>query len=118
MLRDLSGSVTAFLDDMRSSNLDDRVAVVCFSEFGRRVRYNASLGTDHGTAGALFVAGKNVRTSLHSKMPRLLDLDDGDLKMSIDFRAVYASVLEHWLEIDSAKALHGQWRPAKLFASV
>lgn len=115
LLRRLSDSVFAFLEDLRTAKLDDRVAVLCFSEFGRRVTENASQGTDHGTAGPVFLAGRGVNAGLHADTPSLTDLEDGDLKMSIDFRRVYASVLQHWLRVESAAALGGHWDPASLF---
>ena len=71
--------------------------MLVFSEFGRRVAENGSLGTDHGTAGPVFLAGPRVRPGLHGAYPSLTDLDDGDLKMTVDFRRVYATVLEGWL---------------------
>jgi len=99
LLRELSGGIYAFLEDLRAAKLDDRVAVLCFSEFGRRVKENASLGTDHGTAGPVFLAGPGVNSGLHAQTPNLGDLAKGDLKMSVDFRQVYASLLEDWLAI-------------------
>jgi uncharacterized protein (DUF1501 family) len=97
LLRDFSRAIFAFLEDLRASQLDDRVAILCFSEFGRRVKENASLGTDHGTAGPVFLVGPNVKPGLHAKTPSLSDLSKGDLQMSVDFRRVYASVLQNWL---------------------
>lgn len=115
LLRSLSDSIEVFLSDLRTANLDERVAVLCFSEFGRRAAENASQGTDHGTAGPVFLAGKEVAHGLHAETPSLTDLQDGDVKMSVDFRRVYASVLHEWLQIDSSKALQGRWEPMKLF---
>lgn len=102
LLRELSSGVFAFLEDLRASKLDDRVAVLCFSEFGRRVKENASLGTDHGTAGPVFLASPSINSGLHAKTPSLGDLAKGDLKMSVDFRQVYSSVLKDWLGISPA----------------
>lgn len=115
LLRELSGAVFAFLEDLRAVKLDDRVAVICFSEFGRRVKENASLGTDHGTAGPVFLAGPKVKAGLHAKYPSLADLENGDLKMSVDFRRIYAALLEHWLGIRSKNALVGSFKPLDLF---
>ena len=82
------------------------MAVLCFSEFGRRVEENGSSGTDHGTAGPVFLAGSHVRGGLAGTPPSLVDLDsEGDLKMTVDFRRVYASLLEDWLEIPSKPVL-------------
>ena len=105
LLYQLSASLKAFLEDLRAAKLDDRVLVLCFSEFGRRVEENASQGTDHGTAGPMFLAGTSVRAGLVGKAPDLSDLVDGDLKMSVDFRQVYATVLQHWLNIPSTAVL-------------
>jgi uncharacterized protein (DUF1501 family) len=87
-----------------------------FSEFGRRVRENASQGTDHGAAAPLFVAGGRVKTGLIGKHPSLTDLDEGDLKFTTDFRAVYAAVLEQWLGLDSAPVLGGKFDPVNVTA--
>jgi uncharacterized protein (DUF1501 family) len=105
LLRDLGGALRAFLDDVTAARLDDRVLVLCFSEFGRRVAENASQGTDHGTAGPAILAGSAVKAGLHGATPSLSDLADGDLKSSVDFRQVYATVLERWLDVQSSAAL-------------
>ena len=76
------------------------VVVLAYSEFGRRVRANASQGTDHGTAGPVFVAGAPVRGGFFGDEPSLTDLDDGDLKPTNDFRDVYYDVLTHTLGAD------------------
>lgn len=97
LLSEFSGALKAFLDDMHAAHLGSRVAVLAFSEFGRRVAENGSLGTDHGTAGPVFLAGEGVRAGLVGHAPSLTDLEDGDLKMQTDFRRVYATVLRDWL---------------------
>jgi uncharacterized protein (DUF1501 family) len=117
LLSELSGALKAFLDDLAAANLADRVTVLCFSEFGRRVQENGSHGTDHGTAGSVFVAGPKVKAGLVGATPKLLDLQEGDLKMGIDFRRVYASVLEDWLGLPSEPALHGKFERLPLFGS-
>jgi uncharacterized protein (DUF1501 family) len=117
LLGELSGALRAFLDDLAASGLADRVAVLCFSEFGRRVKENGSQGTDHGTAGPMLVAGPGVKAGLVGATPRLLDLQDGDLKMSVDFRRVYAAVLDGWLGLPSTTALGGAFEPLPLFKS-
>jgi uncharacterized protein (DUF1501 family) len=110
LLFELSQALKAFLDDLARSELGDRVVVLAFSEFGRRVAENGSLGTDHGAAGPVFLAGKTVRPGLFGQEPRLSDLDEsGDLKSSLDFRQVYATVLENWLRVRSEKTLGGQF---------
>ena len=116
LLAELSGAVRAFHDDLAAARLDDRVAVLCFSEFGRRVEENGSRGTDHGTAGPVFLVGSRVHGGLIGTPPSLVDLDaEGDLKMTVDFRRVYASVLENWLEIPSQPVLGNSYAPLPLF---
>ncbi len=115
LLEELSGGLRAFLDDLTAAGLAERVAVLVFSEFGRRVRENGSAGTDHGTAGPVLLAGPGVRAGLIGPAPRLLDLEDGDLKMAIDFRRVYATVLEDWLGLPSRTALVGAFGRLPLF---
>src|SRR5207237_899736 len=115
LLGELSSSLKAFLDDLKAAKLDDRVLVLAFSEFGRRVRENDSQGTDHGTAAPVFLAGPAVRTGIHGETPSLLDLEDGDLKMTIDFRRVYASILNDWLRLPSQPALPEAPKPLELF---
>jgi uncharacterized protein (DUF1501 family) len=106
LLNELSTSVTAFIRDIQGHGLGDQVNVLTFSEFGRRVKENGSLGTDHGAASQMFALGKNVKGGVIGKHPSLTDLDDGDLKFHTDFRQVYASVLDQWLDIDSKKVLN------------
>jgi uncharacterized protein (DUF1501 family) len=83
------------------------VVTAVYSEFGRRVRANASNGTDHGTAGPMFVLGDGVRGGMHGQQPSLTDLDQGDLKFHVDFRSVYATLLKNVLQEDPAKILGG-----------
>jgi uncharacterized protein (DUF1501 family) len=111
LLEDLSTSLKAFLDDLASAKVAERVLVLIFSEFGRRVAENGSMGTDHGTAGPVLLAGSGVRPGLHGAYPSLTDLADGDLKMTVDFRRVYATVLECWLGLPSREALGGSFEP-------
>jgi uncharacterized protein (DUF1501 family) len=115
LLGELAGGWAALLGDLRASGLGDRVALLAFSEFGRRVRENASGGTDHGTAGPVLLAGGRVRGGLLGATPRLLDLDDGDLKWSLDFRRVYATVLKGWLGVSSQAALGATFDPLPAF---
>jgi uncharacterized protein (DUF1501 family) len=115
VLGELSGALKAFLDDMSGSKLADRVLVFCFSEFGRRVLENGSGGTDHGAAGPVFLAGPAVKPGLLGRYPSLTDLDNGDLKMTVDFRRVYATVLKNWLGLPADDALGGPFEPLPLF---
>jgi uncharacterized protein (DUF1501 family) len=107
LLGELSSALKAFLDDLKEAKLDDRVIVLAFSEFGRRVEENDSQGTDHGTAGPVLLAGPAVKPGLHGKTPSLTDLSGGDLKSSIDFREVYATLLDKWLELRAPDSLTG-----------
>jgi uncharacterized protein (DUF1501 family) len=116
LLRELSLALKAFLDDLAESKLAERVTVMTFSEFGRRVAENASAGTDHGTAAPLFLAGGGVQAGLIGATPSLTDLEQGDLKMAIDFRRVYAGVLRDWLAIDPDEVLGASFEPLPLFA--
>jgi uncharacterized protein (DUF1501 family) len=107
LLAELSAALLAFLDDLAAARLADRVLVLVFSEFGRRVEENGTRGTDHGTAGPVFLAGPAVRPGPVGPPPNLLDLEDGDLRLAVDFRRVYATVLEDWLGLPSRAALGG-----------
>jgi uncharacterized protein (DUF1501 family) len=117
LLGELSAALKAFLDDLAAAGIAERVLVLTFSEFGRRVAENGSAGTDHGTAGPVFLAGPGVKPGLVGKTPSLLDLEDGDLKMGIDFRRVYATVLEEWLKLPAKEALAGTFEHLPLFAT-
>ena len=105
LLRDLSSSVAGFLADLKAKGLGDRVLVLIFSEFGRRVAENDQRGTDHGAAGPVFLAGPPARGGLVGPAPDLANLDDGDLRHTVDFRDVYATVLKRWLGVDPAPIL-------------
>jgi uncharacterized protein (DUF1501 family) len=115
LLNELSGALEAFHADLGPSGLLDRVLVMAFSEFGRRVAENGSAGTDHGTSGPVFLAGTDIQSGLIGSYPSLTDLVDGDLKMTVDFRRVYATVLEDWLGLASQNALNGTFERMPLF---
>ncbi len=117
LLFDLGGALKAFLDDLATAGLAERVTVLLFSEFGRTVSENASGGTDHGTAGPVFLAGPAVRAGVVGATPSLLDLDPkhGDLRRSLDFRQVYAAVLEDWLGLPAGEVLGGTFDQPPLF---
>jgi len=116
LLLELSGALKAFLDDLAAARLADRVVVLLFSEFGRTVIENGSAGTDHGTSGPVLLAGPNVKGGLVGTTPSLLDLDPkyGDLKTVIDFRRIYATVLEEWLGLPAKAALGGDFKGLSL----
>jgi uncharacterized protein (DUF1501 family) len=117
LLAELAEGWAALLSDLQTSRLADGVALLAFSEFGRRVQENNSGGTDHGTAGPVLLAGGRVRGGLVGATPRLLDLEDGDLKWSLDFRRIYATVLDGWLGVSPRAALGGTFEPLPLFCS-
>src|SRR5579871_3266402 len=119
LLFELSAALKAFLDDLAAAQLADRVVVLLFSEFGRAVRENSSGGTDHGTAGPVFLAGANLRGGIVGGTPSLLDLDPnhGDLRRTLDFRQVYATVLEDWLGLPAHAALGGSFEHLPVFQS-
>lgn len=118
LLAEWSGAVAAFLSDLEEQGHADRVLVLTFSEFGRRLRENASRGTDHGAAGVVQLSGPEFLKPLAGTYPSLSDLDEGDLKHSVDYRAVYASILKHWLDLDPNEILGGLYEPLPLFRSV
>jgi uncharacterized protein (DUF1501 family) len=113
LLQDLGDSMKAFYEDMRAQGNSSRVLVMTFSEFGRRVSENANGGTDHGAAAPLFILGDKVKAGLLGKYPGLApaDLYQGDIKYNVDFRSVYAGVLERWLKTKSAPVLGRQFEP-------
>jgi uncharacterized protein (DUF1501 family) len=105
LLSIFASAVAAFHSDLKAQGLDQRVLVMCFSEFGRRVKENASGGTDHGVAGPMFLVGGALKPGIHGAHPSLTDLTAGDLKSHTDFRRVYATVLEDWLGAKSEPIL-------------
>src|SRR6267142_470986 len=116
LLKELGDSVKAFVADLKAQGNLSRVLVMTFSEFGRRVAENASSGTDHGAAAPMFIIGNKVKAGLLGKYPSLgpSDLFQGDLKYNLDFRAVYAGVLENWLKTKSAPILGRQFTPVQI----
>jgi uncharacterized protein (DUF1501 family) len=94
---------------LKTSRLDERVVVLLFSEFGRRLRENASSGTDHGTAAPVLLAGRPVKGGLIGPPPNLSKLDEGgDPSFTTDFRDVYATLLSRWLAVDPEPILGGR----------
>ena len=98
LMGEFSSALRAFYIDLKEHGLSERVLTVTFSEFGRRVKENGSLGTDHGAASQMFLVGDSVKAGIHGKHPDLSDLDQGDLKHHTDFRSVYNTLLKNWLE--------------------
>lgn len=118
LLGQLSQAIKAFYADLKIQENDRRVLTMSFSEFGRRVAQNASQGTDHGTAAPMFLFGPMVRPGVIGDHPSLTDLDDGDLKHRIDFRSVYAGILDGWLKADPKKVLEGSFKALPVIRSV
>ena len=113
----LSDALRGFMEDLHKIGRVDDVAVMVFTEFGRRVNENASRGTDHGTATPMFVVGKHVRGGFYGKQPSLTDLDDGNLKMTTDFRSVYATMLKGWMGLEDTKSvLKGDFSTLPIFS--
>jgi uncharacterized protein (DUF1501 family) len=111
-------AVHGFMEDLKRLGRADDVAVMMFTEFGRRVEENGSLGTDHGTATPMFVVGKAVRGGLFGQHPSLTDLDDGNMRMTTDFRRVYATMIREWLGYDNIRlVLKGEFEPLGIFDS-
>jgi uncharacterized protein (DUF1501 family) len=110
LLRHWSDALDAFVRRMERAGQADRVLVMTFSEFGRRVQENASEGTDHGAAAPVFFAGCSLPKPVIGKLPSLTDLDDGDLKFHTDFRSVYATIVEQWFA-DKSKQVLGESYP-------
>jgi uncharacterized protein (DUF1501 family) len=118
LLAEFSNSLKAFLDDLERAGLHDRVAVLAFSEFGRRAAENESRGTDHGAAGPVFLAGAPVQGGVLGAPPDLANLSNGDVPMEFDFRRVYASLLKEWLDVDEQAVLGETFDSLPLFGGV
>ncbi|MEQ9299761.1 MAG: DUF1501 domain-containing protein [Cyclobacteriaceae bacterium] len=105
-LKVFNDGIDSFVKDLKSTGALDSTLILVFSEFGRRVEENASGGTDHGTANCVFLIGNQLnRAGIYNDIPDLSNLENGDLKYSIDFRQVYATILDKWLKVDSEVVL-------------
>ncbi len=118
LMQKIGDSVQAFFNELQESGDADRVMLMTFSEFGRRVNENGSKGTDHGSGSCLFLAGPGVKSGLIGKHPSLAkkDLANGDLKFHTDFRRVYATLLDGWLGCDSRRVLGAKFEHLELIA--
>jgi uncharacterized protein (DUF1501 family) len=106
LFTELNDAVQAFTTDLKANHRMDDVLIFTFSEFGRRVSQNASGGTDHGTANNMFLISSGLKKKgLINQMPDLQNLQDGDLKYSVDFKSVYATILRNWLDADDTAIL-------------
>jgi len=107
LLKQYADGVAAFVNDLKRTGKLDDTLVMTFSEFGRRVEQNASNGTDHGTANNVFLfGGKLKKAGIYNQAPDLQNLDNGDLKYQVDFREVYASILDKWLDVNNSQILN------------
>ncbi|MCS7019120.1 MAG: DUF1501 domain-containing protein [Cytophagales bacterium] len=115
LLSEYSEAIYAFVQHLRTIGKHQQVAILTFSEFGRRVAQNASNGTDHGAANCVFLIGTQLKKSgIVNAAPDLSDLDDGDLKHRIDFRSIYANLVENWLQADPTAVLGRRFEPLSL----
>lgn len=105
LLRQWSDALESLVRRLEQAGQADRVLVMTFSEFGRRVAENASDGTDHGAAAPMFLSGPRLPKAVFGDFPSLTDLEDGDLKFTTDFRSVYATVIEKWFQTASQPIL-------------
>ncbi|RXP45932.1 DUF1501 domain-containing protein [Lutibacter sp. HS1-25] len=106
-------SIAAFVKDLQVNNTFKDTLILTFSEFGRRVKQNAANGTDHGTANNVFIIGENLKQKgIYNEAPNLNDLDEnGDLKYSVDFRSIYATILQNWMHVDDKSILNETFKP-------
>jgi uncharacterized protein (DUF1501 family) len=109
LLAELAAGLAAFRADLDVQGVADRVVVMAFSEFGRRVAENDSAGTDHGQGSVMLALGRGVRGGVHGESPDLENLADGDIRYRQDFRGVYAQALDRWLSLDSREVLGGSF---------
>ena len=117
LISDLSGAISDFIDDLEEHEAADDIVILVFTEFGRRMRDNGS-GTDHGSGGGAFIFGKNVKGGLYSEYPSLDPADwehSEDLQHTIDFRGIYGTVLEQWLEIEARPIVKGDFEQISPF---
>lgn len=116
--QEVSTAIQDFWDDLEETGHDENVVMFLFSEFGRRVRDNGS-GTDHGAAGVSFVIGPRVNGGMYSRYPetRAEALEQGDLVPNQDFRGVYTTLLEDWLEVEAAPIVNGAFSSEKFIQS-
>jgi len=117
LLTELTDALSDFMDDLREHNASENISILVFTEFGRRMRDNGS-GTDHGAGGGSFLIGDTVKGGLYGDYPSLepSEWQDGEnLKFNVDFRSVYATALEQWLEVDSRPMVFGSYEQLKVY---
>lgn len=115
LLKTYAESMKVFVEDLQKNNSFDDVLILTFSEFGRRVKQNESNGTDHGAANNVFIVGKNLKKQgLYNELPNLGDLDsNGNIKYSVDFREIYATILDNWLQVNDTAILNKEFSKLK-----
>ena len=107
LFNQVGDAVLAFQADLKIMGREDNVVMLVFTEFGRRVQESASLGTDHGVAGPMYIFGNQVKGGFHGDHPSLSVLDQGDLIMTTDFRSVYASMIQEWMGVQDVGSVLG-----------
>lgn len=119
LLGELSGALSDFLTDLRNHDAADNVAVLVFTEFGRRIKDNGS-GTDHGSGGGAYILGERVEGGLYAEYPSVKPkdwLNGEDLKHTIDFRGIYGTMLEQWMGVEAAPVVGGDFEQVRPFAT-
>ena len=116
LLKEVADNIKMFTDDLKVKGIAEKVTVMVFSEFGRRVEQNANNGTDHGAAGPMFVVGPKVRGGFHGAHPTLDNLERGDLTFTTDFRSVYTAMLKDWLNADATAVLGAEFAAVPVLA--
>ena len=111
LLKEYAEAIKAFTDDLKHNHLFNDVLIMTFSEFGRRVKQNASGGTDHGTANNVFIIGGQLKKpGFYNNGPNLNQLQNDDLIYEIDFRRIYANLLDNWLDVNAETILRNRFR--------
>jgi uncharacterized protein (DUF1501 family) len=113
LLQQIDQAVGALFQRLQRSGDDQRTLVMTFSEFGRRAKENGSKGTDHGSGAPMFLVGGKVKAGPIGEHPSLTDLTEGDLRYHTDFRRVYATLLDDWLNVDSKTVLGEKFESLK-----
>lgn len=118
LLAELDTAISAFMQDIAAHGQADRVVLMTWSEFGRRIKENGSAGTDHGAAAPLFIVGKPVKGGLYGEQPSLTStVDSGNLKFTVDFRSVYQTLIRDWLQGDAGAVLGASYPELPMFTS-
>ena len=119
LLADLSSAISSFFQDLRAHDASSEVTMLVFTEFGRRIRDNAS-GTDHGSGGGAFIVGDHVKGGLYAQYPSLDParwVHGEDMEHTIDFRGIYGTVLEQWMGLDPTEIVGGNFEQINPYSS-